>query len=55
MKWMNTPTKLLGIYISYDKKGNNQMNFNLKSTKTADKFRHLEIERINTLWKSTDN
>ena len=23
MKWMNTPTKLLGIYVSYYEKGNN--------------------------------
>ena len=33
MKWMNTPTKLLGIYVSYDEKGNNQMDFNLKVQK----------------------
>ena len=33
MKWMNTPTKLLGIYVSYDEKGNNQMSFNLKVQK----------------------
>ena len=30
---MNAPTKLLGIYVSYDEKGNNQMNFNLKVQK----------------------
>ena len=41
MKWMNTLTKLLGIYVSYDE--------------TADKFGHVDIERINTLWKSTKN
>jgi len=33
MKWMNTPTKSLGIYVSYDEKGNNQMNFNLRVQK----------------------
>ena len=33
MKWMNTPTKLLGSYVSPDEKGNNQMNFNLKVQK----------------------
>ena len=33
MKWINTPAKLLGIYVSYDEKGNNQMNFNLKVQK----------------------
>ena len=52
MKWMNTPTKLLGIYFSYDEKGNNQMNVNLKVQKLQT---NLEIERINTLWKSTNN
>ena len=33
MKWMNTPTKLLGIYVSCDERGNSQMNFNLKVQK----------------------
>ena len=33
MKWMSTPTKLLGIFVSYDEKGNNRMNFNLKVQK----------------------
>ena len=33
MKWMNTSTKLLGIYVSYDESGNNQMNFNFKVQK----------------------
>ena len=30
---MKTPIKLLGIYVSYDEKGNNKMNFNLKVQK----------------------
>ena len=33
MKWVNSPTKFLGIFASYDEKGNNQMNFNLKVQK----------------------
>ena len=33
MKWMNTPTKLSGTYVSYDERGNDQMNFNLKVQK----------------------
>ena len=33
MKWMKSPTKLSGIYVSYDERGNNQMNFNLKVQK----------------------
>ena len=44
MKWMNTPIKLLGIYVSYDERGNNQMNFNLKVQKLQT---NLDI------WKST--
>ena len=43
MKWMNNPTKLLGIYVPYDRKGNNQMKFNLKVQKLQT---NLEI------WKS---
>ena len=27
---MNTPTKLLGIYVSFNEKGNNQMNFTIQ-------------------------
>ena len=33
MNWVNSPTKFLGIFASYDEKGNNQMNFNLKVQK----------------------
>ena len=33
MKWVNSPTKFPGIFASYDEKGNNQMNFNLKVQK----------------------
>ena len=33
MKWVNTPTKLLGILVFYDEKGNDQMDFNLKVLK----------------------
>ena len=29
-KWVNCPTKILGIYFSYDGKANNELNFNLK-------------------------
>ena len=32
-KWLNNRTKPLGIYVSYDEKGNNQRNFNLKVQK----------------------
>ena len=29
LKWVCSPTRILGIYFSYDEKGNNEMNFNL--------------------------
>ena len=43
IKWMNTSTTLLGIYVSYDERGNNQMNFNLKVQKLQTNF---------DIWKS---
>jgi len=54
---MNTPTKLLGIYVSYDEKGNNQMNFNLKLQKRQTnldiwKSRGLTLYRIALIIKS---
>ena len=30
LKWVNCPTKILGIHFSYDEKANNELNFNLK-------------------------
>ena len=27
LKWLRNPVKILGIHVSYDKKGNNQHNF----------------------------
>ena len=30
LKWVNCPTKILGIHFSYDDKENNELNFNLK-------------------------
>ena len=30
LKWVNCPTRILGIYLSYDKKGNCHQNFDLK-------------------------
>ena len=33
MKWVKSSTKFLAIFVSYDEKGNNQMNFNLKVQK----------------------
>jgi len=29
LKWVNSPTRILGIYFSYIEKGNNEMNFSL--------------------------
>ena len=33
LKWLHNPVKILGIHVSYDEKGNNQHNFNLKLQK----------------------
>ena len=33
LKWLHSPVKILGIYVSYDENGNTQMNFNLKLQK----------------------
>ena len=45
LKWVRSPTRILGIYFSYDEKGNNELNFDLK----IDKFQtNLDI------WKSRD-
>ncbi|XP_068692817.1 uncharacterized protein [Montipora foliosa] len=45
LKWVSSPTGILGIYFSYDEKGNNEMNFNLKINKLQT---NLDI------WKSRD-
>ena len=45
LKWVSSPTRILGIYFSYDVKGNNEMNFNLKIDKL---LTNLDI------WKSRD-
>ena len=45
LKWVSSPTRILGIYFFYDEKGNNEMNFNLK------------IDKLQTnldTWKSRD-
>ena len=33
LKWVHCPTRFLGIFLSYDKKGNDNFNFNLKTQK----------------------
>ena len=38
MKWMHTPVRILGIHFSYDKKGNDELNFNLKLRKLQTKL-----------------
>ena len=45
LKWVSSPTRILGIYFSYDEKGNNEMNFNLKVNKMQT---NLDI------WRSRD-
>ena len=38
MKWVREPTKILGIYVSYNEKGNDQLNFKLKIQKMQSKL-----------------
>ena len=45
LKWVSNPTRIVGIYFSYDEKGNNEINFNLKINKLQT---NLDI------WKSRD-
>jgi len=33
LKWLHNPVKILGIHVSYNEKGNNEHNFNLKLQK----------------------
>ena len=45
LKWVSSPTRILDIFFSYDEKGNNEINFNLK------------IDKLQTnldIWKSRD-
>ena len=38
MKWVREPTKILGIHVSYNEKGNDQLNFKLKIQKMQSKL-----------------
>ena len=38
LKWLHSPVRLLGIHVSYDEKGNNELNFNLKIRKLQTKL-----------------
>ena len=38
MTWMHTPVKILGGHFSYDKKGNDDLNFSLKLRKLQTKL-----------------
>jgi len=45
LKWVSSPIRILGIYFSYDEKGNNVMKFNLKIN---------ELQTNLDIWKSRD-
>ena len=45
LKWLHSPTRLLGIHVSYDEKGNNELNFDLKIRKLQTKL---------DMWRSRD-
>ena len=38
MKWMHTPAKILGVHFSYDRRGNDDLNFSLKLRKLQTKL-----------------
>ena len=38
IKWFHTPVKILGVHFSYDKKGNDELNFNHKIQKLQTKL-----------------
>ena len=38
MKRIHTPVKILGVHFSYDKRGNDDLNFNLKLRKLQTKW-----------------
>ena len=38
LKWVSSPTRILGIYFSYDEKGNNEVNFDLTINKLQAKL-----------------
>ena len=45
LKWVHCPTRFLGIYLSYDSKGNDELNFKIK------------IQKLQTnldIWRSSD-
>ena len=44
-KWLHSPVRLLGIHVSYDEKGNNELNFNLKIRK---------LQTNLDMWRSRD-
>jgi len=57
LKWLHSPVRLLGIHVSYDEKGINELNFNLKIQKLQTNLDtcRVEIKRPYTFWEGTDN
>ena len=45
LKWLHSPVRLLGIHVSYDEKGNNELNLNLKIRK---------LQTNLDMWRSRD-
>ena len=50
LKWVNCPTKILGIHFSYDEKANNELNFNLKLQRFTIESRHLVLKGPYAIW-----
>ena len=51
-KWVSCPTRCLEVHLSYDKKGYDYQNFDLK---TANKSGRVENARFNPVWTSVDS
>ena len=45
LNWLHSPVRLFEIHVSYDEKGNNELNFNLKIRKLQTKL---------DMWRSRD-
>ena len=55
MKWVNGSTKLLRIYLSYDEKGNNHSNFNLRTSQITNELGYMVFQGSNTIWESVNH
>ena len=55
MKWVNGSTKFLRIYLSYDEKGNNHSNFNVRTSQITNELGYMVFQGSNTIWVSLNH